>query len=123
MVNYFCDGAEVTVRDIVNEQIYLPSEMNEWGLHRSVLRTDFSKVNLNFSPDYQNYAPAEVDFRILEDGDILEVRIVQYIPLDFLQETYDYVSDPFYTGDRNFDKNIPMKGNYTLSYKFSRIED
>ena len=113
----------LNLRDIVNEQIYLPSEMNEWGLHRSVLRTDFSKVNLNFSPDYQNYAPAEVDFRILEDGDILEVRIVQYIPLDFLQETYDYVSDPFYTGDRNFDKNIPMKGNYTLSYKFSRIED
>ena len=113
----------LNLRDIVNEQIYLPSEMNEWGLHRSVLRTDFSKVNLNFSPDYQNYAPAEVDFRILEDGDILEVRIVQYIPLDFLQETYDYVSDPFYTGDRNFDKNIPMKGNYTLSYRFSRIED
>ena len=71
----------------MNEQIYLPSEMNEWGLHRSVLRTDFSKVNLNFSPDNQNYAPAEVDFRILEDGDILEVRIVQYIPMDFLQET------------------------------------
>ncbi len=121
--NYFCDGAEVTVRDIVNEQIYLPSEMNEWGLHRSVLRTDFSKVNLNFSPDYQNYAPAEVDFRILEDGDILEVRIVQYIPMDFLQETYADVSDPFYSGDRNFDKNIPMKGNYTLSYRFSRIAD
>ena len=123
LVNYFCDGAEVVVRDIVNEQIYLPSEMNEWGLHRSVLRTDFSKVNLNFSPDNQNYASAEVDFRILEDGDILEVRIVQYIPMDFLQETYDYVSDPFYTGDRNFDKNIPMKGNYTLSYRFSRMEN
>lgn len=120
--NYLCDGAEITVGEIVNEQIYLPTEMREWKLLRSVLRTNFSKVNLSFSPTNQNYSPAEVDFRILGDGDILELRIVQYIPTDFLQETYTYYSDPFYSGDVNFDKNYPMKGKFTLSFKFTKVE-
>ena len=66
---------------------------------------------------------ANGSFRILEDGDILEVRIVQYVPTDFLQEVYAYVSDSFYSGDINFDKNLPMKGVYTLSYRFSRVKE
>lgn len=120
--NYLCDGSEIVVGEIVNEQIYLPDEVKEWGLYRSVLRTTFSKVNLSFSATHQSYAPAEVDFRVLGDGDILELRIVQYVPTDFLQETYEYYSDPFYSGDINFDKNLPMKGKYTLSFRFSKVD-
>lgn len=115
--NYFIDEAEVSVLDIVENQLY---ELDEWSLHRSVLQTELSKVNLNFSDKNMKESEAEVDFRLLNEGNTLEIRIVQYEPVDFLQEVYSYYSDPNYSGDVNFDKNLPMKGNYTLSFQFSR---
>lgn len=118
--NYFLDGAEVVEGDIVENQLY---ELDEWGLSRSVLQTEFSKVNLNFSGSSMKESRAEVDFRLLDEGNTLEVRVVQYEPVDFLQEVYSYYSDPHYSGDVNFNKELPMKGDYTLSFQFSRVAE
>ena len=117
--NYFMEGAEVIEQGIVEDQLY---ELDEWGLLRSVLKTEFSKVNLNFSDSSIKESKAEVNFRLLDEGSTLEIRVVQYEPVDFLQKVYSYYSDPHYSGDINFNKELPMKGNYTLSFQFSRVD-
>ncbi|HJA15571.1 MAG TPA: hypothetical protein H9796_10915 [Candidatus Butyricimonas faecavium] len=115
--NYFIDGATVSVDNTGEDHMYYHSgsiDMEE-HLDREVIRTTFSEVNLAFSATVQHVDKANVDIRLIGENE-LEVRIVQYEPVDFLVDPYNSRKN-----DSTWNRDgLPMKGQYTLIFRFTR---
>ena len=115
--DYFVDGATVTLTGTGDDHMYYLSTNidTEEHLDREVIRSTFSQVNLAFSPTTTILGQAAVDFRFI-GSDELEVRIVQYEPTDFLVDVYNSRKD-----DSSWNREgLPMKGQYTLIFRFTR---
>lgn len=72
---------------------------------------DMTEANVNFSASNETLRSAQIGFRIIEGGKILEVTINDYEPTDFLVDEYSYMK-----GDDPTLKNMPLR------FHFKRVE-
>ena len=80
----------------------------------NVLTLKASKVNLFFSATETKERGALIDFRLLDKGKTLEMRVYQYEPKDFLTRVYEARKvDVYSSGDL-------MKRGFTLIYRFTK---
>ena len=56
-----------------------------------------------------------MDIRFFDNGNSFELRIFDFIPQDFLTQTYEYYS---VGGGAEPNNKYPLKGKHTLVYKF-----
>ena len=71
---------------------------------------ELSNVNVTFSDNQTDIRPARVGFRVLDNGKTLEVHIVDFEPVDFLQDTYaDWGDEIAYF--------------YRMRYLFTKVEE
>ncbi|MCR9011523.1 hypothetical protein [Gabonibacter chumensis] len=71
---------------------------------------ELSNVNVTFSDNQTDIRPARVGFRVLDSGKTLEVHIVDFEPVDFLQDTYaDWGDEIAYF--------------YRMRYLFTKVEE
>lgn len=76
-----------------------------------------TKANVNFSPSHTTEKKAMIGFRFPDESkDLLEVRIVDYLPTDFLVLSYE---DMLSSLDEEW-LNYPMKDFYPLVFTFKR---
>ena len=86
---------------------------------RDVLTLELSKANVNYSVTNVNERKATVGVRFLNNGNTLELRIIDYEPTDFLQDSYYDAMHPWHGGDPD---EFPMKDLYPFVFLFDKVE-
>ena len=90
-------------------------DQDAYGIKRDVVTLELSKANVNYSVTNVAERKAIVLVRLLNKGKVLEFRIVDYEPTDFLVEEYNGMKD-FATEDE------PAMIYYPLRYHFKRVQ-
>ena len=101
--NYFRD-CEIHIGSTTEE--YLWETLTDFALITSV---KCSKINLHFSPNQNKEEEVTIGLRLVEGGNVLEVRILQYEPIEFLYDTYEM-----------FEGDMEM---FPLVYRFTKIAE
>lgn len=102
MKNYFRDCEIVYIKD---ETRYHPLA----GGSASYSLMQMSKANVSFSANNVEERETEIAFRLLDDGETLEVSVYDYKPTDFFQQIYD-----IFEGDM---------WNAVIQYYFTKVEE
>ena len=101
--NYFRD-TEIHIGSTGEE--YLWETLTDLALVTSV-RCD--KVNLHFSPNQVKEEETTIGMRLVEGGEVLEIRILQYEPIEFLYDTYEM-----------FEGDMEM---FPLVFRFAKVKE
>ncbi len=101
--NYF-RNTEIHIGSTTEE--YLWETLTDFALVTSVR---CNKVNLHFSPNKIKEEEATIGMRLVEGGDVLEIRILQYEPIEFLYDTYEM-----------FEGDMEM---FPLVFRFTRVKE
>ena len=93
-------------------------DQDAYGIKRDVVTLELSKANVNYSAANVTERPAIVLVRLLSKGKVLEFRVVDYEPTDFLTGTYKDQMNPGW-GDP---PQYPMRELYPLVFRFTKVE-
>lgn len=93
-------------------------DQDAYGIKRDVVTLELSKVNVNYSATNVAERKAIVLVRLLNKGKVLEFRIVDYEPTDFLIGTYYDETHPGWGEPKEY----PMRELYPLVFRFNKVE-
>lgn len=108
-------NCEVTYVGESPEQLW---DQDAYGIKRDVVTLELSKVNANYSVANVTERKAIILVRLLSKGKVLEFRVVDYEPTDFLTGTYKDQMNPGW-GDP---PQYPMRDLYPMVFRFTKIE-
>ncbi len=106
------------------EDVYIGDEPEQlwdqdaYGIKRDVVTLELSKANVNYSATNVAERKAIVLVRLLNKGKVLEFRIVDYEPTDFLTGTYYDETHPGWGEPKEY----PMRELYPLVFRFNKVE-
>jgi len=93
-------------------------DQDAYGIKRDVVTLELSKANVNYSVTNVAERKAIVLVRLLNKGKVLEFRIVDYEPTDFLTGTYYDETHPGWGEPKEY----PMRELYPLVFRFNKVE-
>ena len=93
-------------------------DQDAYGIKRDVVTLELSKANVNYSATNVAERKAIVLVRLLNKGKVLEFRIVDYEPTDFLTGTYYDETHPGWGEPKEY----PMRELYPLVFRFNKVE-
>lgn len=93
-------------------------DQDAYGIKRDVVTLELSKANVNYSATNVAERKAIVLVRLLNKGKVLEFRIVDYEPTDFLTGTYYDETHPSWGEPKEY----PMRELYPLVFRFNKVE-
>ncbi len=93
-------------------------DQDAYGIKRDVVTLELSKANVNYSVTNVAERKAIVLVRLLNKGKVLEFRIVDYEPTDFLTGTYYDETHPSWGEPKEY----PMRELYPLVFRFNKVE-
>ncbi len=93
-------------------------DQDAYGIKRDVVTLELSKANVNYSATNVAERKAIVLVRLLNKGKVLEFRIVDYEPTDFLTGTYYDETHPSWGEPKEY----PMRELYSLVFRFNKVE-
>ncbi len=88
--------------------------------YEDVMTVKFGKVNKSYSAANVNEEEGVVGMRLLRKGKVLELRIYDYVPTDFLTKCYYVATHPEYPWQ--VVGEYPMSDYYTLVFQFTKVE-
>ena len=93
-------------------------DQDAYGVKRDVVTLELSKANVNYSVTSITERKAIVLVRLLSKGNVLEFRVIDYEPTDFLTGTYYDETHPSYGEPKEY----PMRELYPLVFRFTKVE-
>ena len=93
-------------------------DQDAYGIKRDVVTLELSKANVNYSATNVAERKAIVLVRLLNKGKVLEFRIVDYEPTDFLTGTYYDETHPGWGEPKEY----PMRELCPLVFRFNKVE-
>ena len=93
-------------------------DQDAYGIKRDVVTLELSKANVNYSATNVAERKAIVLVRLLNNGKVLEFRIVDYEPTNFLTGTYYDETHPGWGEPKEY----PMRELYPLVFRFNKVE-
>ena len=93
-------------------------DQDAYGIKRDVVTLELSKANVNYSATNVAERKAIVLVRLLNKGKVLEFRIVDYEPTDFLTGTYYDETHPGWGEPKEY----PMRELYPFVFRFNKVE-
>lgn len=109
LANYLRNCKVTYLKDVPDEELIETPET----IRAQVMYMELSSANINFSASHTTIRPALVLFRFLDkDRTQLQVRIVDYVPTDFMTQTYE---------DWNDGSDYPLKDFFPLCFNFTKV--
>ena len=106
------------LRNCIGEEPEQLWDQDAYGIKRDVVTLELSKANVNYSVTNVAERKAIVLVRLLNKGKVLEFRIVDYEPTDFLTGTYYDETHPGWGEPKEY----PMRELYPLVFRFNKVE-
>ncbi|WP_018336849.1 hypothetical protein [Butyricimonas synergistica] len=108
-------NCEVTYIGEAPEQLW---DQDAMGIKRDVVTLELGKANVNYSATSVTERKAIILVRLLSKGKVLEFRVIDYEPTDFLTGTYRDQMNPGW-GDP---PQYPMRELYPMVFRFTKAE-